>query len=149
MNCPYCNSKTVVLDSRTLSDNTIRRRRECSVCKKRFTTHETLEKIDLLVIKKDKTRQPYNREKIKNGIIQSCVKRQISVEQIDKLMLEIENELFSLDKVEVTSDEIGEIVLNKLKNLDQVAYVRFASVYRDFKEVSNFGEEVLNIKNEK
>ena len=146
MNCPFCGfTETSVIDSRNQDDYTIRRRRSCDSCKKRFTTYERIESIQIFIKKKDGTRELYDRNKIKSGIIYSCVKRPISIEQIDNLVNEVELEIFSSDSNEIPSSFIGELVLNKLKNLDKVAYIRFASVYRDFKEVNDFGHEAKNI----
>jgi transcriptional repressor NrdR len=136
MKCPYCYSNTKVLDKRESKDAT-RRRRECLKCKRRFTTYERQE-THILVIKKDKRREPYNREKIKNGILKACEKRPVSQEKIDKAVSEIEDKIKSLGKTEVESKVMGEMVMKKLKSLDEVAYVRFASVYKDFKDVSEF-----------
>lgn len=148
MKCIYCgNADTGVIDSRLITEeNAIRRRRECNKCKKRFTTYERAENIKLVVLKKDGTIEPYDKNKIKEGIIHSCVKRPITMEEIDKLLLEVEEEIYNISKTEISSEEIGEVVLNKLKKIDKVAYIRFASVYRDFTEVSSFGKEVDNIK---
>lgn len=147
MKCPYCSSQnTSVIDSRPVDDNAIRRRRQCDDCKKRFTTYERVESIELVVRKKDGTLEPYDKNKIRQGIVYSCVKRPISKESIDKLISEIEEEIMVFaNKTEIESQKIGEIVLEKLRTLDKVAYIRFASVYRDFREVSNFKEEVANI----
>jgi len=136
MKCPYCYSNTKVLDKRESKDAT-RRRRECLKCKRRFTTYERQE-THILVIKKDKRREPYNREKIKNGILKACEKRPVSQEKIYKSVSEIEDKIKSLGKTEVESKVMGEMVMKKLKSLDEVAYVRFASVYKDFKDVSEF-----------
>lgn len=146
MNCPFCGfEETSVIDSRNQDEFTIRRRRSCDNCKKRFTTFERIESIQIFVKKKDGTRELYDRNKIKSGIMHSCVKRPISAEDIDNLMNEIELEIFSTDNKELTSNYIGEIVLKKLKELDKVAYIRFASVYREFKEVNDFGHVAKDI----
>ncbi len=144
MKCPFCNAEdTRVIDSRPADDNTaIRRRRMCETCGKRFTTYEKLETMPLMVIKKDQSRVPYDRAKIEAGIVSSCHKRPISTATINKMVDEIENEVFSLGDKEVPSAKIGEIVMDKLKSVDQVAYVRFASVYREFKDVSTFVDEI-------
>jgi len=144
MKCPFCNAEdTKVIDSRPADDNaSIRRRRQCETCGKRFTTYEKLETLPLMVIKKDETREPYDRSKIEAGIVTSCHKRPISVEQISRLIDEIENEVFSLGDKEVPTSVIGEKVMEKLKALDEVAYVRFASVYREFKDVKTFMDEI-------
>lgn len=144
MKCPFCNAEdTRVIDSRPADENTaIRRRRQCEVCGKRFTTYEKLETMPMMVIKKDLSRVPYDRSKIEAGIIRSCHKRPISTTQINKMVDEIENEIFSIGEKEVPTSRIGELVMDKLKSVDQVAYVRFASVYREFKDVNTFVEEI-------
>lgn len=147
MKCPFCNeSDTKVIDSRPADDNSsIRRRRQCEACGKRFTTYEKVETIPLIVIKKDNNREPYNRQKIEAGIVRSCHKRPISADQIRKLVDEIETEIFNREDREISVNVIGEIVMNKLKSLDPVAYVRFASVYREFKDVNTFMDELKKI----
>ncbi|HIU88268.1 MAG TPA: transcriptional repressor NrdR [Candidatus Avilachnospira avistercoris] len=144
MKCPYCNAEnTKVIDSRPADDNSsIRRRRQCESCGKRFTTYEKLETMPLMVIKKDNSREPYNRSKIEAGIICSCHKRPVSTKQISRMIDEIENELFSMEEKEIPTHVIGEKVMKRLKDLDEVAYVRFASVYREFKDVGTFIEEI-------
>ena len=135
MKCPFCNQEnTRVIDSRPVPDNnSIRRRRQCDECGKRFTTYEKIETIPLTVIKKDQSREQYERRKIQDGITRACYKRPVSVERIESLMDEIETEVFNREEKEIPSALIGEIVMDKLKDLDAVAYVRFASVYREFK----------------
>lgn len=147
MKCPYCNSDgTRVIDSRPVDDNTaIRRRRLCDSCGKRFTTYERVERIPLIVIKKDNTREAYDRSKIESGILRACHKRPVSVSQIKALVDDLENELYYREEQEIPSSEIGEFVMDKLKNLDAVAYVRFASVYREFKDVNTFVNELKKI----
>lgn len=147
MKCPFCGEdNTRVIDSRPADDNSsIRRRRQCDTCDKRFTTYEKVESIPLVIIKKDLIREPYERSKIEAGIFRSCHKRPISVDQINKLVDEIENKIFSLLEKEITSSMIGQIVMDKLKELDPVAYVRFASVYREFKDVNTFMDELKKI----
>lgn len=146
MKCPFCgNENTKVIDSRPTDDSSIRRRRQCEECGKRFTTYEKVETMPLMVIKKDNNREPYNREKIVAGIVRSCHKRPISLEKINQTVDEIENQVFNLEEKEVTTTEIGTIVMDKLKELDEVAYVRFASVYREFKDVNTFLEEINKI----
>lgn len=147
MKCPFCNvADTKVIDSRPADDNSsIRRRRQCESCGKRFTTYEKVETIPLIVIKKDNNREPYNRGKIEAGILRSCHKRPISASQISDLVDEIETEIFNMEEREIGAEVIGEIVMNKLKNLDPVAYVRFASVYREFKDVNTFMDEIKKI----
>lgn len=142
--CPYCNaSDTKVIDSRPADDNSsIRRRRQCETCGKRFTTYEKLETMPLMVIKKDRSREAYDRSKIETGIIHSCHKRPVSTQQINSIIDEIENQVFSMEDKEVETSIIGELVMRKLKQLDEVAYVRFASVYREFKDVNTFMEEL-------
>ena len=144
MKCPYCGAEdTKVIDSRPADDNaSIRRRRQCETCGKRFTTYEKLETLPLMVIKKDNSREPYDRSKIEAGIVTSCHKRPVSVEEISRLIDEIENEVFSLGDKEVPTKIIGEKVMEKLRVLDEVAYVRFASVYREFKDVKTFMDEI-------
>ena len=147
MKCPYCTADdTKVIDSRSADDNTtIRRRRQCIVCNKRFTTYEKLETMPLMVVKKDDTREAYSRAKIESGIITSCHKRAVTSEQIRKMVDEIENEIFTMGDKEITTSIIGEKVMKKLKDVDEVAYVRFASVYREFKDVNTFVEEVRKL----
>lgn len=147
MKCPYCGEdNTRVIDSRPADDNnSIRRRRLCDACKKRFTTYEKVEVIPLVVIKKDLNREPYDRAKIETGVFRSCNKRPISVDSIKAVVDDIENAIFSMDKNEIYSSDIGEIVMDRLKELDPVAYVRFASVYREFKDVNTFMDEIKKI----
>ena len=144
MKCPYCNAQdTKVIDSRPADDNSsIRRRRQCEKCGKRFTTYENLETIPLMVINKDRSRETYDRSKIESGIIHSCHKRPVSTQQINAMIDEIENQIFNMEEKEVETTVIGELVMRKLKQLDEVAYVRFASVYREFKDVNTFMEEL-------
>lgn len=144
MKCPYCGAEdTKVIDSRPADDNAaIRRRRQCESCRKRFTTYEKLETMPLMVIKKDNSREAYERAKIEDGIIHSCHKRPVSTQQISAMIDEIENEIFTLAEKEIPTTVIGEKVMNHLKDLDEVAYVRFASVYREFKDVNTFVEEI-------
>lgn len=147
MKCPFCNeADTKVIDSRPADDNSsIRRRRQCEQCGKRFTTYEKLETIPLMVIKKDNTREVYDRAKIEAGVLHSCHKRPVSPQQIGTLIDEIENMIFNKEEREVPTSVIGELVMDKLKDLDEVAYVRFASVYREFKDVNTFMEELGKI----
>lgn len=144
MKCPYCNeADTKVIDSRPADDNSsIRRRRQCERCGKRFTTYEKLETMPLMVIKKDNTREAYDRSKIEAGIIHSCHTRPVSPQQIGVMIDEIENQIFNREEREISTAVIGELVMEKLKQVDEVAYVRFASVYREFKDVSTFMEEL-------
>lgn len=147
MKCPFCAvDNTRVIDSRPADDNSsIRRRRECDNCGKRFTTYEKVEAIPLIVIKKDKNREPYEREKITSGVLRSCHKRPVSVDQIEECVDRIETTIFNLEQKEVESTVIGEIVMDTIKDLDQVAYVRFASVYREFKDVNTFMNELKKL----
>ena len=144
MKCPFCgHENTRVIDSRPAEDNnSIRRRRICDECDKRFTTYEKVETIPLIVIKKDNNRETFDRSKIEAGVLRACHKRPISASQIKQLVDEEETEIFSMEEKEIPSRVIGEIVMNKLKNLEAVAYVRFASVYREFKDVNTFVDEL-------
>lgn len=147
MKCPFCSSdNTRVIDSRPADDNSsIRRRRLCDECGKRFTTYEKVETIPLIVIKKDNNREQYDRAKIEAGVLRACHKRPVSANQINKLVDEVEVDIFNREEKELSSSEIGEIVMNKLEELDPVAYVRFASVYREFKDVNTFMNELKKI----
>lgn len=147
MKCPFCaDDNTRVIDSRPADDNnSIRRRRECDECGRRFTTYEKVETIPLIVIKKDKIREAYDRAKIESGVLRSCHKRPVSVDEIEKCVDDIEIAIFNLEQKEVDSSAIGEIVMDRLKDLDQVAYVRFASVYREFKDVNTFMSELKKL----
>ena len=147
MRCPYCGlDNTRVVDSRPADDNSsIRRRRVCDECSKRFTTYEKVETIPLIVIKKDNAREAYDRKKIEAGVLRACHKRPISAEQISNLVDEVETEVFKREEKEVPSEVIGEIVMAKLKDLEAVAYVRFASVYREFKDINTFMEELKKV----
>ena len=144
MKCPYCNHPdTRVIDSRPAEDGSaIRRRRSCDECGKRFTTYEKVETIPLIIIKTDNNREQYNRSKIERGIIRACYKRPVSAEAIQKTVERIEIKIFNLEAKEVSSTDVGEIVMDELKELDEVAYVRFASVYREFKDVNTFMDEI-------
>ncbi|MFR0790400.1 MAG: transcriptional regulator NrdR [Lachnospiraceae bacterium] len=144
MKCPFCNQdNTRVVDSRPADDNTaIRRRRMCDACGKRFTTYEKVETIPLIVIKKDQNREQFDRSKIEAGVLRACHKRPVSAEQIHRLVDDVETEVFNLEEREIPSSVIGEIVMDKLKDLEAVAYVRFASVYREFKDVNTFMDEL-------
>lgn len=151
MKCPFCSfEESKVIDSRPTDEGEkIRRRRECISCGKRFTTYEIIESVPIIVVKKDKSRQAFDRVKLFNGMLRACEKRPVSIEQIDKVVSEIEAELQnSLDR-EVTSVRIGELVMDKLKGLDEVAYVRFASVYRQFKDINTFMDELAKLLGEK
>ena len=151
MKCPYCGeSDTKVIDSRAADDNSsIRRRRQCVTCGKRFTTYEKLETMPLMIIKKDDSREPYDRSKVERGILLSCRKRPVSSQQISKMIDEIENQIFSMEERELSASVIGELVMQKLKDVDEVAYVRFASVYREFKDLNAFMDELAEFLNNK
>lgn len=144
MKCPFCGSdNTRVIDSRPADDNnSIRRRRMCDTCGKRFTTYEKVETIPLIVIKKDMGREQYDRSKIEAGVLRACHKRPVSAQQITGLVDEVETEIFAHEEKEIPSTEIGELVMDKIKDIDAVAYVRFASVYREFKDVNTFMDEL-------
>ncbi len=144
MKCPYCGFlEDKVIDSRPTEEGTaIRRRRECNKCLKRFTTYEKVESVPLMVIKKDKTRQAFNREKLLTGLLRACEKRPVSIDALEKVVDEIEAQALNSLKREITTQEIGEMVMHKLKDLDEVAYVRFASVYRQFKDINTFMDEL-------
>ena len=147
MKCPYCGEEnTKVIDSRPAEENNaIRRRRQCEKCNKRFTTYEKVETIPLIVIKKDDIREQYDRGKIEAGILRSCHKRPVSYEQIMSVVEDVENAIFNTEQKEVSSTLIGELVMERLKKLDQVAYVRFASEYREFKDVNTFMDELKKL----
>lgn len=147
MKCPYCGEEnTKVIDSRPAEENNaIRRRRQCEECKKRFTTYEKVESIPLIVIKKGNIREPYDRGKIEAGILRSCHKRPVSYNQIVATVEDVENAIFNMEQKEISSQTIGEVVMERLRNLDQVAYVRFASVYREFKDVGTFMDELKKL----
>ena len=144
MLCPFCGSETQVTDKRDVERQT-RRRRECLKCKKRFTTYERIETKDLRVIKKDGRREAFDLEKIKRGIIRACEKRPVSIEKIEEVVHEIENKLKTSNKKEVKTDTIGEMIMKALKKTDKIAYIRFASVYRDFKDLSDFKKELKEL----
>lgn len=150
MLCPYCEHKeSKVLDSRHIDSSSIRRRRECENCKKRFTTYEKIEVTPVMVIKKDSTREQFNRDKIKIGIIRSCEKRPVSISEIDSIVDDIESEINKMYIDEIKSTKIGEMVMDRLKNLDEVSYVRFASVYRQFKDLHTFVSELESMMRER
>ena len=144
MKCPFCgNDNTRVVDSRPVDDNTaIRRRRLCDTCGKRFTSYEKVELSPLMVVKKDQTREQYNRNKIEDGVIRACHKRPVSAQQIKDLVDSVETEIYNKGEREIPTTEIGEMVMNRIKALDAVAYVRFASVYHEFKDVETFMDEI-------
>ena len=151
MKCPYCSfAESKVIDSRpTEENNSIRRRRECIKCGKRFTTYEKLESVALVVIKKDQSRQPFNRNKVLKGIITACEKRPISIMQMEAIADDIESELSQSLEREIKSTVIGEMVMDKLRCLDEVAYVRFASVYKQFDDLSTFMDELKGLIDDK
>ncbi|MCI9138831.1 transcriptional repressor NrdR [bacterium 1XD42-8] len=147
MKCPFCgHDNTRVIDSRPADENnSIRRRRACDGCDKRFTTYEKMETIPLIVMKKDKNREAYDRSKIEAGVLRACHKRPISASQINQLIDEVENAIFNMEEKEIKSAVIGELVMDKLKGLEAVAYVRFASVYREFKDINTFMDELKKV----
>lgn len=147
MKCPFCSHEnTRVIDSRPADENnSIRRRRVCDECGKRFTTYEKVETIPLIVIKKDNNRETYDRSKIEAGVLRACHKRPISAAQINHLVDSVETAVFNREEKEISSGIIGELVMNKLKDLDTVAYVRFASVYREFKDINTFMDELKKV----
>lgn len=147
MRCPFCNADdTKVTDSRDSDAFETRRRRECEKCEKRFTTYEKIEQNPLIVIKKDGRRENFSAEKLKSGLLKACEKRDIGIEQIDETVREIENSLRNEDRAEIQSKLIGELVIKKLKKLDKVAYIRFASIYKDFEDVGDFEKEIKAIR---
>ena len=151
MKCPFSgHENTRVIDSRPAEDNnSIRRRRVCDECGKRFTTYEKVETIPLIIIKKDNNREDYDRSKIEAGVLRACHKRPISAAQINHLIDEVETEIFNMEEKEIPSQVIGELVMNKLKDLEAVAYVRFASVYREFKDINTFMDELKSVMTSK
>ena len=151
MKCPYCGyEESKVIDSRPAYDGErIRRRRECLKCGKRFTTHEVIETVPIVVVKRDKSREVFDRAKLTGGILRACEKRPVSVQQIEKMVDFIEAQLQSSLDREVTSLHIGELTMDQLRNVDEVAYVRFASVYRQFKDINTFMEELNKLLSEK
>jgi transcriptional repressor NrdR len=149
MRCPFClNMETKVIDSRDTGENELitRRRRECLKCEKRFTTYEKIEMPEIYVIKKDGRREIFDQEKIRKGLLKACEKREISIEKIEKIIEDIESEIRKNDNVEIKTKEIGRIVMRYLKKIDNVAYIRFASVYREFADIDSFVEELKKIK---
>ena len=147
MKCPFCSHEnTRVIDSRPAEENnSIRRRRVCDVCSRRFTTYEKVETIPLIVIKKDDNREAYDRSKIEVGVLRACHKRPVSADNVNALVDEVETDIFNREEKEINSRVIGELVMNKLKDLDAVAYVRFASVYREFKDINTFMDEMKKV----
>ncbi|VYT76950.1 transcriptional repressor NrdR [Clostridium tertium] len=151
MRCPFCSfEESKVVDSRSTDDNTtIRRRRECLKCSKRYTTYEKVEDIPILVVKRDSTRENFNKEKIINGLIRACQKRPISRMQIESIAEDIEKTISNKMITEVNSKDIGEMVMDRLKDIDEISYVRFASVYREFKDINTFLEEIKSLVHKK
>ena len=151
MKCPFCSHEnTRVIDSRPAEENnSIRRRRVCDVCSRRFTTYEKVETIPLIVIKKDDNREAYDRSKIEVGVLRACHKRPVSADNVNALVDEVETDIFNREEKEINSRVIGELVMNKLKDLDAVAYVRFASVYREFKDINTIMDEMKKFLDKK
>ena len=150
MKCPYCGfSESKVVDSRPADEGSIRRRRECLQCERRFTTYETVESLPMVVIKKDGSRQSFDRSKVLRGIQRSCEKRPVPVAEMERMTTEIEQELQNNLEREISTELVGEMVMDKLKKADEVAYVRFASVYRQFKDINTFMSELNKLLNEK
>ena len=150
MKCPYCGfQESKVADSRPADDGSIRRRRECLQCERRFTTYETVESLPMVVIKKDGSRQSFDRSKVLRGIQRSCEKRPVPVAEMERMTTEIEQELQNNLEREISTELVGEMVMDKLKKADEVAYVRFASVYRQFKDINTFMSELNKLLNEK
>lgn len=146
MKCIYCNcSESRVIDSRPTEDGAIRRRRECEGCQRRFTTYEKIEMLPVLVVKKDKRREAFDAAKVRSGIIKACEKRPVSLDEIEKLVRHVETSVCRQPEQEVTSEKIGMMIMDGLKQLDEVAYIRFASVYRQFKDVQSFMEELQQL----
>lgn len=147
MKCPYCNYFDLkVIETRTVEEsNSIRRRRECLQCQQRFTTYEKIENISLMVVKRDKTREEFDREKLLSGIMRACQKRPVTLQQQEQMVDEIEQHFLNSLEREIPSTEIGELVMKKLKDIDEVSYVRFASVYRQFKDINTFMEELKKL----
>ncbi|MBS5143979.1 MAG: transcriptional regulator NrdR [Butyricicoccus pullicaecorum] len=147
MKCPFCNyPDSKVVDSRPTDEGTsIRRRRECLHCLKRFTTYETVERLPLMLIKRDGTREPYNRNKLLSGVMKACEKRPVPQARLEQLVDSVEQKLFGTLESEISSQKIGEMIMQELKNVDEVAYVRFASVYRQFKDINTFLEELNSL----
>ncbi len=150
MKCPFCtHSETDVIDTRDTDDLRIRRRRECAKCKRRFTTYEEIEKEDLFVIKKDGRREKFDRHKLLSGIQKSCEKRPVSIEECEEMAAWVEGKIRKTDKQEIRSNEIGEFVMEKLRKVDDVAYIRFASVYRSFTDIDSFEKYLKSLKKKK
>ena len=151
MKCPFCGSpESKVVDSRPLEENnSIRRRRECLNCGKRFTTHEVIETVPIIVVKRDKSREVFDRNKLMGGILRACEKRPVSIEQIEAMVDSIEAKIQSSLDREITTSQIGELAMEEIKSVDEVSYVRFASVYRQFKDINTFMEELNKLLTEK
>ncbi|MGI6269851.1 MAG: transcriptional regulator NrdR [Candidatus Howiella sp.] len=151
MKCPFCGfEESRVIDSRPTDEGErIRRRRECIQCQKRFTTYEVIESLPVIVIKKDKSREVFNRDKLLGGLLRACEKRPVSIDELESLIDDVEGVLQNTLDREVTSEKIGELVMDRLKGVDEVAYVRFASVYRQFKDINTFREELNKLLEEK
>ena len=151
MKCPFCNfPDSKVVDSRPTDEgNSIRRRRECLKCLKRFTTYETVEHLPVMLVKRDGTREPYNRQKLLAGVMKACEKRPVPQARLEQLVDDVEQKLFAALESEVSSKAIGELVMEELKDIDEVAYVRFASVYRQFKDINTFMEELSSLIRER
>ena len=151
MKCPFCSNEAIkVIDSRPSEENNaIRRRRQCEQCGRRFTTYETIESAPLIVIKKDQTREAYQRDKVLSGILRACNKRPVAMKDIERIVSDIENTLYNTLEKEINSSYIGELVMENIKHLDEVAYVRFASIYREFRDINSFMDELKKILNEK
>lgn len=145
MKCPYCSNESFKVTNKRSSPDSIRRRRECLKCKKRFTTYERVEKSEIYVVKKDGRRELFNIEKIKNGLIKAFEKRPISIEQIENIAKEIEEQIRKKGKKEIKSSIIGEVVMKRIKKVDNIAYIRFASVYREFKHLNDFKREIKEL----
>lgn len=150
MRCPYCNhGETDVIDTRDTDDSRIRRRRQCAKCERRFTTYEEIEKEDLFVIKKDGRREKFDRHKLRTGIEKACEKRPVSPEQIDGIVNWVEAKIRKGDKREIKTNELGELVIERLHKTDQIAYIRFASVYRSFTDIESFEKALKNLRKKK
>jgi len=149
MKCPFCDyDGTKVLDSRPVNDNkSIRRRRECESCSRRFTTFETVEEAPLMVVKKDGSREQFSREKLLRGLVRACEKRPVSVEQLEQIVDDVEREIRRTANTEIASRDVGELVMSRLYEVDEIAYVRFASVYRQFKDIDMFMKELSVLLN--
>ncbi len=149
LKCPYCSTNRIkVVDKRPSDDRTVRRRRECLKCKKRFTTYERID-TDIVVVKRDGRREPFQREKLKSGIIKACEKRPVPLRQIERMVDEIESELREMHSSEIKSAVVGDMVMEKLRELDEVAYVRFASYYKNFRDIGEFEKELKKLRKEK